>query len=121
MTLVDSTSIHDGTFLRPGAPEPLLTLRTAHRDGVYVVAPYGELDLSTTSEVRRALDRAEASDAAEIVLDLSGLRFIDSSGLHLVVSAVARSTGDRLRLLRGTPPVHRVFTLCGCEHLPFVG
>ena len=69
------------------------------------------------------MDRAEASDAREIVLDLSNLAFLDSTGLRLVIHADARSRsdGNRLRLLRGTPPVHRLFELCGLtDRLPFV-
>ena len=124
MTLLEPMSIDPGALLAPAGSQPLLTSRTAHRDGIYVVALYGELDLATAPDVQRELDRAEASDAREIVLDLSGLRFIDSTGLRLVLTAHARSRsdGDRLRLLRGSEPVHRVFDLCGLgERLPFIG
>ncbi len=123
MTLVDITPTDAGTpVLMP--PGPRLTLRTAHRQGIYVVAPYGELDLATAPDLQRAMERAEASDAREIVLDLSSLSFLDSTGLRLVIHADARSRsdGNRLRLLRGTPSVHRLFVLCGlAERLPFVG
>ena len=68
------------------------------------------------------LERAEASDARQIVLDLSGLTFIDSSGVRMIVCANLRSRqdGDRLRLIRGGARVQRVFELTGVlERLPF--
>ena len=121
MTLIESTSTH---AVRPTAPSPGpgLTVRTAHQQGIFVIAPYGELDLATTADVQRELDRAERSDATEIVLDLSGLTFIDSTGIRLVLHAHERSRadGNRLKLLPGRDRVHGVFRLCGLtERLPF--
>jgi len=54
-----------------------------------------------------------------IVLDLSGLTFMGSTGAQLVMSAAIRSRGDGNRL-RGQRTVRRVFELCGVERmLPF--
>jgi anti-anti-sigma factor len=123
MTLIQSVSAQDVLTAAPTAEPQPLTVRTAHRQGVYVVAPYGELDLATAPEVQRELERAERSDAAEIVLDLGGLTFIDSTGIRMVLHADQRSRmdGDRLRLLPGRDQVHKVFALCGLvDRLPFV-
>jgi anti-anti-sigma factor len=123
MTLIQSVSAHDVLTTIPTAVQQPLNVRTAHRQGVYVVAPYGELDLATAPEVQRELERAERSDAAEIVLDLGGLTFIDSTGIRMVLHADARSRmdGNRLRLLPGRDRVHHVFELCGLvDRLPFV-
>ncbi len=121
MTLIESMSTQAFPSIPPAGPA--LTVRTAHQRGVFVVAPYGELDLATTADVQRELDRAERSDAAEIVLDLSNLTFIDSTGIRLVLHAHERSCadGDRLKLLPGRDQVHGVFRLCGLtDRLPFV-
>ena len=126
MTLIQPVSaqaVLTTTPIAPTAAHQPLTVRTAHRQGVYVVAPYGELDLATAPEVQRELERAERSDAAEIVLDLGGLTFIDSTGIRMVLDADQRSRvdGDRLRLLPGRDQVHSVFALCGLvDRLPFV-
>lgn len=88
----------------------------SERDGVvHTVGLVGELDLATAGDVERELERVEASDALSIVLDLSGLTFMDSTGVRLVVRASARSRADsnRLALLRGPKAVQRVFELCG--------
>jgi anti-sigma B factor antagonist len=109
--------------LRGTAANDLLTVRIAFSGDIYVVAVYGELDMSTEPKLRRELLHAEASGASEIVLDLSALHFIDSSGIKLLCDAHTRSQldGGRLRLLRGPRQVHRVVELCGLDDdLPFL-
>jgi len=57
------------------------------------------------------------------VIDLSGLTFLDSVGIRLLVEADARSrsNGSRLQLIPGGDQVHRILQLCGLEEsLPFV-
>ena len=90
----------------------------SERDGaVHTVALSGELDLAGAPDVEQELKRVEATDASVIVLDLSRLTFIDSTGIRLVVSAEARSRADsnRLTLLRGPAAVQRVFEIAGVE------
>jgi anti-anti-sigma factor len=69
------------------------------------------------------LECVEASDALSIVVDLSALTFVDSTGVRLLImNAQARSRADanRLMLLRGPDGVQRVFVLCGVDGLlPF--
>ena len=99
-----------------------LEVRSERSDDRHVIALQGELDLDGVGGVTEELESAEASDAREIVLDLSGLDFIDSSGVRMIVSADLRSRadGDRLRLIAGNPRVQRVFELTGVlERLPF--
>jgi anti-anti-sigma factor len=99
-----------------------LEVRSERRDGDHVIALAGELDLDGADRVIRELRRAETTDASRIVLDLSDLRFIDSTGIRLIVAADARSRrdGDRLVLIPGPRAVHRVFELTGlAERLPF--
>ncbi len=97
---------------------------TSRREGpVHWVRASGELDLASAGAVDAALLRAERGDARLIVLDLSGVTFMDSTGMRIVLSAEARSRGEsnRLRVRRGRPTVQRVFGICGVEALlPFV-
>lgn len=82
------------------------------KDRVHV-ALRGELDLSTTDKVERELQRVEAMQPSVVVLDLSGLVFLDSTGLRLIVSADqrARESGRRLAVVKGPVAVHRVFSI----------
>jgi len=100
----------------------VLTLRSAREGDVHTISLSGELDLATADDVQRELERIEATDAASIVLDLSGLTFMDSTGVRLLITAHARSRADsnRLSLLRGAPAVQRVLELSGVDALlPF--
>lgn len=99
-----------------------LTMRSEREDEIHTVRLSGELDLATAGEVERELERVEATDAASIVLDLSGLTFMDSTGVRLVVNAHtrARAEGRRLTLVRGQAAVQRVMELSGVDALlPF--
>ncbi len=93
------------------------------RDGdVHTLRLSGELDIATADRVEQELRTVEATDAGQIVLDLSGLTFMDSTGVRLVLSAHARAQADsnRLSLVRGSPAVQRVFELSGVDGtLPF--
>jgi anti-anti-sigma factor len=93
------------------------------RDGDrLVIALAGELDMHSAERVAEELHSAEATDASRIVLDLSRLEFMDSSGLRVIVNASARSrrNGDRLELIRGPAAVQRVFELTALlDRLPF--
>ncbi len=96
---------------------------TSEREGtVHTISLVGELDLATAEGAEAELERVEATDARAIVLDLSGLTFMDSTGVRLLVTAHARSRADsdRLTLLRGQAAVQRVLQLSGVDVLlPF--
>ena len=102
--------------------DPALAMRIGRDAGTHVIGLFGELDLATVGDFERALADVEASHVAEIVVDLSGLQFIDSTGIRVLAEAARRSRTDgrRLTLLRGPEPVHLVFELCGmADVLPF--
>lgn len=101
-----------------------LVVRSRREGATHVIALFGDLDTASVEPLDDELTRVEATDAKAIVLDLSGLEFLDSCGLKLMLRADARtrSDGNRLQLLRGPNNVHRVFVLCGVDsRLPFVG
>ena len=100
-----------------------LTVRVEQDGEALVIRLAGELDLSTTQTLEAELRRAINDATSEVILDLAGLSFIDSSGLRLLVIATAHSqaNGDRLRMLRGSAPVERVIQLSGLDgSLPFI-
>jgi anti-sigma B factor antagonist len=77
------------------------------------VALQGELDISSAERVEQELRRVEEGSPTTMFLDLRPLRFIDSTGLRLVLGADlrARRAGRRLVIVRGPDPVHRVFRI----------
>jgi stage II sporulation protein AA (anti-sigma F factor antagonist) len=99
-----------------------LSMSSEREGDVHTIRLFGELDLAGADHVQRELEQAETTDAESIVMDLSGLTFMDSTGVRLMVTAAARSRADtnRLRLLRGPAAVQRVFELSAvADLLPF--
>jgi len=87
------------------------------------VRPVGELDLATVPVLEAQLAQSRAAAVRRVRLDLRGLRFIDSSGLHLILRCDldAQRDGYALELVPGAPAVQRVFELSGLTaRLPFV-
>ncbi len=94
-----------------------LELSTEPRGDAVIVSFGGELDISSAARVEGELARVEADAPAVLVLDLSGLSFMDSTGLRLVVGADhrARERGGRLAVVRGSDAVQRVFRITRLE------
>jgi anti-sigma B factor antagonist len=91
------------------------------RDELAIVQPRGELDLATIDTLRAALDGIE--NAGRLVLDLRGLSFLDSTGLHLLVALHQRAQRDGFQLTLFAPaaPADKAIQLCGLDQeLPFV-
>lgn len=89
-------------------------------DGALVLEFFGELDVATSIAFERRLRRALGSSAPVVIVDLSGLDFIDCSGIRALVRVAEDSPGDRLAVLRGPEAVDRVFRLTRTAHrLPF--
>jgi len=84
-------------------------------DGV-VVSLSGELDLAGEPALERALDAARSA-GGPVTVDLRDLKFIDSSGLRVLVRLhnAAVNGGFDYTLIAGPPQVHRTFTLCGLD------
>lgn len=95
----------------------ILEVESEERDGLHHVALRGELDLSTVAKVQEALDRVEADGPATVVLDLSRLTFLDSTGLRCVITAAerAREAERRFVVVRGPDAVQRVFSITRLE------
>ena len=99
-----------------------LTIRSDRCGEIYQIGLSGELDMAAAPQVQDALMCAEATDADAIILDLSRLTFIDSTGIGLLVAAHARSRAgsNRLALVRGPAAVQRVLETCALDRLlPF--
>jgi anti-anti-sigma factor len=95
----------------------ILEVRTDDRNGLVHVALVGELDLSTVTKVQEELRKIEATSPPTLVMDLSKLTFLDSTGLRCIITADerAREEGRRVVIVRGPDPVQRVFAITRLE------
>jgi len=93
-------------------------------NGVFVITPSGELDLSNGEVLSQTISDARDKEAKTLVLDLTGLNFIDSSGLRLLIDAWNESKLSERRFAIVVPDsalVRRVLEVSGCDaFLPIV-
>jgi anti-sigma B factor antagonist len=96
----------------PAVEESLTCEVVARRDAVHL-RPAGTLDLATAPVLEAQLAELRDAGFRELVIDLRGLTFMDSSGLRLVLrwNSAARADGFRLSLVPGAPRIQRVFDL----------
>jgi anti-anti-sigma factor len=87
-----------------------------------VVALTGELDLASAPELDRQLRDLDDTNPGRLLIDLSGLEFIDSTGLALMVRAqqAANGNGHKLSLRRGPAQIQKLFEVTRLvEHFTF--
>lgn len=74
---------------------PDFTVAVGTSRGVHHVRLSGELDVATASQLRDVL---AGLTGATLVVDVSGLRFVDAAGLSALVLAIHRGEEPRRRL-----------------------
>ena len=65
-----------------------LAVTSTVQDGTVTLAVQGEIDMSNAQEFRRALD--EAPGAGRLVLDLTGVDYLDSAGVKVLYDPLGR-------------------------------
>ena len=79
---------------------PTFHLESTENTGATVVTIGGEVDLTNADEVQRAV---EETDASAFVLELSGLVYLDSSGIRAIERAFRRLRSEGRSLLIVSP------------------
>ncbi|MET9348521.1 STAS domain-containing protein [Streptomyces termitum] len=98
------------------AQEPNLDIDVAIRDArTAVLSVRGELDMETAGPLEARLAEQFGQGRGRLVLDLSDLAFMDSSGLNVLIRATQRARGldGDLYLAAPTPAVRRILEITG--------
>jgi anti-anti-sigma factor len=97
----------------------VLALQVEPQGNELVVRASGELDIASAKEFEDEVVRAINSDASAVILDLSELSFIDSTGLRvlLLVSELSATSGPSLRSVQASGAVREVIKTSGVEDL----
>ena len=97
----------------------LLTMAAKDQPSYTLVSLAGECDITNAHLLRKIMTGYIPADARLAVIDLSGLRFIDASGVHGLVDArdVLAANGTALVLAAPQPTVARMLTLTGLGQL----
>lgn len=99
-----------------GALAGRLRVSAEPNDGLYWIGLAGELDEGTCPQVEAELAAARFGGAQEIIVDLTEVEFIDSSGIALLVHTLRnhRTSSCKLRVVPSTSTaVQRLLELCG--------
>jgi anti-sigma B factor antagonist len=90
---------------------------TGADDGWSVARVAGEVDVATAPRLRETLLTALTEGRRHLVLDLTGVEFLDSTGLGVIVGLLkrARTLGGDLRLVCPNAAVRRVFEITALD------
>lgn len=97
---------------------PLIEVRAAAQGpGLRVVEVSGEIDLATVGIMEAAIAKAMQPPPPMLLVDLSGVTFMSSTGLNVLIRTHkdAEQSGTDLRIVSGSRPVHRAFTLTSLD------
>jgi anti-sigma B factor antagonist len=92
-----------------------LRIEVANTTSPTTVVLIGEIDLSTAGRVREALIAVSNSGETNVVVDMTNVTFMDSTGLSALVSSAKRfrSAGGEVALRSPGPSVRKVMEITG--------
>lgn len=84
-----------------------------------VVRVAGEIDVASADRLRERLARAVAEGGTDLVVDLTAVTFMDSTGLGLLVGTLkrVRTAGGRMALVIDSDQLMKIFTITGLHQV----
>ncbi|MBA4029183.1 MAG: anti-sigma factor antagonist [Planctomyces sp.] len=107
-----------GTPGGQGAPARGLRIASEARDAFIVLSPEGDIDLMGSPALRTEITKAQQT-GKDLVIDLSKVPYMDSSGLATLVGAMqaARRTRKQITLCGLTDRVRSIFSIARLENV----
>lgn len=95
----------------------MLDIQLENADGYVICRPVGELDAFTVSQFRQAL--AELATNPRILIDMSGVPFVDSAGLGALIGGIrrARELGGDVAVACNRPTLTRLLHTTGFDRI----
>ena len=96
----------------------MLDIQLEEADGYVVCRPIGELDAFTVSQFRQSLAEL-ASRAPRLLIDMSGVPFVDSAGLGALINGIRRSRelGGDVAVSCNRPTLTRLLHTTGFDRI----
>jgi anti-anti-sigma factor len=113
----------EGTVDPNAALELPFELMIERRNGAVVLVMQGELDLSAKDRYEEELRKLADESFESLVVDLSGLTFIDSTGIKLLLGTLRDSEQDGLKVsfVKPVGPVKSLLETTGvADQLPLI-
>lgn len=94
-----------------------ITLATREVDGYSVIEVTGEVDVHTAPDLDAKLTEVVAGGSNALIVDLSAVEFMDSTGLGVLVKALkhVRENGGSLAVVTATDRISKVFRITGLD------
>jgi anti-sigma B factor antagonist len=98
-------------------PEPSTVQIDTHLDptGAQVVVLSGELDTSNADSLQERVASIPPQSAQRLIFDLTGLRFMDSAGIAVLIGAATKASSVSLR--NPSPIIRRVLETTGLSNV----
>ncbi|PYM08569.1 MAG: hypothetical protein DMD82_02090 [Candidatus Rokuibacteriota bacterium] len=90
-----------------------MDIEVTQTGAVTLVVPKGDLDMATADQMKRTLSDLIEKGQSKLVMDLTRVAYVDSSGLGALVAAMkqARAAGGNLKLCSLQEDVRSIFEM----------
>ncbi len=97
----------------------LLDAKFDEGTGKWNVQLYGEVDIYNADSLKSEVHSLIDEKAADIVLDCTNLKYIDSTGLGVLVSTLkkVKQAGKSIQIINLKPYINKIFTLTGLDKI----
>lgn len=96
-----------------------MSVKIETKNGLTVCHVEGEIDINSSPGIKKSFDKVLSSKTPKIIVNLSKVTYVDSSGLATLVEILKnmRSYGGRLRLTNLSSKVKSLFEITKLEKL----
>lgn len=94
-----------------------LSLRAVATNRCTVIEAYGEIDIANAEELKGMIDSCVHGGTDQLIVDLSGIRFMDSSGLNVLVGTTRRLGAGCFGVVVSLPSIRRIFAITGIDRI----
>lgn len=96
-----------------------MEIQVEEKEGFHTVAPIGELDIYTVPLFRKVVLKLEGDRRHDLILDLTRLTFLDSSGLGSLIETYqkVRSAGGNIVFVLENPRILKLFRLVDLDRV----
>ena len=96
-----------------------MPVKTESKNGLMICRVEGDIDISSSPDLKKVFDKLIAQKTPKIVIELSKVVYVDSSGLATLVGILKnmRSYGGKMRLAGMSPKVKSLFEITKLDKL----
>ncbi len=96
-----------------------MAVKTESKNGFMICRIEGEIDISCSPDIKKTFDKLVSQKTPKIVIELSKVTYVDSSGLATLVGILKnmRSYGGKMRLAGMSPKIKSLFEITKLDKL----